>query len=311
MSVPTSTVNAKSWASVCGVGVAPSSNSSSSPASACGRPAPAVYGLTSQTLFAARANMTFNTKGADAFKSTNNPILDLFTETRKKVPETVDEFKILVRKIEAAKNYDSEMFVKLLKFHRLIEKGNGLKGIYYICMMILKDEDPTIYEQVLTWSRQYPKDILRLARLSSMLGSGPSTTGTISTIPMSLKYATSQGKSKGTLGKKMTKWALTEKKNTNLTSSRSQTNPVQTIYLSAEIELYAQLLADTLKKIMTGKLFDDEVNLMLFKYLSYETGHFAVESKVIWTRVNAILTTDPVVKAALDAFNLTQTADVA
>jgi hypothetical protein len=56
---------------------------------------------------------------------------------------------------------------------------------------------------------------------------------------------------------------------------------------------------------MTGKLYDDEVNLMLFKYLSYETGHFAVESKVIWTRVNEILTLDPVVRAAFDAFNTT------
>jgi len=262
-------------------------------------------GFTSQTFFAARANMTLNTKGADAFKSTTNPILDLFTESRKKVPDTLDEFKVLVRKIEAAKNYDSEMFIKLLKFHRLIEKGNGMKGIYYISMMILKDEDPVIYEQVLTWSRQYPKDVLRLARLSSMFGCGVATAGTTVNIPMSLKYLTTQGNIKGTLGKKMTKWALTEKSHANLTSSRSRTNPSQTVYISAEIELYAQLLADTLKKIMTGKLFDDDVNLMLFKYLSYETGHFAVESKVIWTRVDAILKTDLVVKAALDAFNST------
>ena len=221
----------------------------------------------------------------------------------------LEEFKSLVRKIETAKNYDSEMFIKLLKFHRLIEKGNGMKGFYYICMMILKDEDPSIYERVLIWSRQYPKDILRLARLSSMFGCGVSTTGSFVCIPMSLEYST-RGKIKSGLGKKMTKWALTEKTNANLSSFGPRTNSTQTVYISAEIELYAQLLADTLKKIMTGKLYDDDVNLMLFKYLSYETGHFAVESKIIWTRVNVILTADPVVKAAIDAFNATQVVDI-
>lgn len=263
--------------------------------------------LTSQAIFAARKNITHTTKGADAFKSTTNPILDLFTETRKQVPATLDEFKILVRKIEAAKNHDSEMFIKLLKFHRLIEKGNGMKGIYYISMMILKDEDPVIYEKVLSWSHQYPKDILRLARLSSMFGCAATTVKTTVNIPMNLKYLTTQGNIKGTLGKKMTIWALTEKSRSNLTSSKSSTNPVQTVHISAEIELYSQLLADTLKKVMTGKLYDDDVNLMLFKYISYETGHFAVESKVIWTRIHAILKTDPVVKAAFDAFNLEHT----
>jgi hypothetical protein len=257
-------------------------------------------GFTSQAFLSAYANMTLNEKGATAFKSTNNPILDLFTETRKTIPETLDEFKILVRKIEAAKNYDSEMFVKLLKFHRLIEKGNGLKGIYYICMMVLKDENPDIYENVLNWSRQYPKDILRLARLSSMFGCNSSKKGTVVSIPMSLNYCTNKG-TKGVNGLKMTKWALTEKENKNLITYNNK--KVQNYYLSAEIELYSQLLADAIKKILIGKLFDDDVNLMLFKYMSYETGHFSTESKIIWSRVNQILSVDPVVKASLDAFN--------
>ena len=262
--------------------------------------------MTTSAAFGGYRNMTLNRKGADAFKSTNNPILDLFTETRKKIPETLDEFKILVHKIEAAKNYDSEMFIKLLKFHRLIEKGNGLKGVYYICMMILKDECPAIYDQVLTWSHQYPKDILQLARMSSMFGCNTFITGASVKIPMSLKYSTASGNAKGPLGKKMTKWALTEKTHKNVSSSSTQVNPIQTVQISAEIELYAQLLANTIKQVITGKMYDDEVNLMLFKYLSYETGHFAVESKVIWIRLNAILTADPVVKAALDEFNSIQ-----
>ena len=273
--------------------------------------------MTSQTILAARANMTLNTKGADAFISTTNPILDLFTETRKKVPETLEEFTNLVRKIEAAKNFDSELFVKLLKFHRLIEKGNGLKGLYYISMMILKEENPDIYKQVLTWSRQYPKDILRLARLSSMFGcltnsssgsgsgsssgsSSGSGSGSSVSIPLRLKYLSPKGDKKSTLGKKMTKWALTEIKTGNLSSSR--TSSIATILISSEIELYSQLLVDVIKKILTGKMFDSDVNLMLFKYLSYETGHFAVESKIIWSRVKEILELDPVVQASKDAF---------
>jgi hypothetical protein len=259
--------------------------------------------ITSQALFTAQANRTLNTKGADAFHSTTNPILDLFTETRKSVPETLEEFTTLVRKIESAKNYNSELFIKLLKFHRLIEKGNGLKGLYYICMIILKDEDPIFYEQVLAWSRQYPKDILRLARLSSMFGCNSSTSASIISIPINLKYSSAQGQSKGAVGKKMTKWALTEKANgNNRTFGAISNSQMQCVAISAEIELYSQLVAQVIKKILTGKMFDDDVNLMLFKYLSYETGHFAVESKLIWTMVKTILDLDPIVQASKDAF---------
>lgn len=264
--------------------------------------------FTSQAVLAARSNLALNAKGADAFKSTTNPILDLFTETRKIVPETLDEFTILVRKIEAARNYDSEMFIKLLKFHRLIEKGNGIKGMYYICMMVLKDEKSDIYGQVLDWSRQYPKDVLRLARLSSMFVGKLPETGPAVSLKMGLKYKSPLG-GKVTLNKKMTKWALTEKASGNITTSGSKSSPIQTVYISAEIELYSQLVADVIKKILTGKLYDPDVNLMLFKYLSYETGHFAVESKLIWTRVQAILEHDPVVQASKDVFTSLQSTE--
>lgn len=264
--------------------------------------------FTSQTIFAAMNNLTQNEKGADAFKSTTNPILDLFTETRKKVPETFDEFKVLVRKIEAAKNFDSEMFVKLLKFHRLIEKGNGMKGVYYICMMILKEEDHALYEQIIKWSHEYPKDILRLARLSSMFGGNASLPSVKAIVygqypEVSLltttHYTTASGTPKGTLGKKMTKWLLTEKKSGNVSTIGTKMSPIQKVRISAEIELYAQLVVETIKKILAGKFFDTDVNPMLFKYLSYETGHFAIESKIIWKRVQELLGVDPVITTAL------------
>jgi hypothetical protein len=255
--------------------------------------------ITSQAFLSAMSNFTLNTKGASAFKSTNNPILDLFTETRKKVPDNIDDFTILVRKIETAKNYDSNMFIQLLKFHRLIEKGNGLKGVFYICMMVLKQEDPEMYEEVLKWSHQYPKDILRLARLSSMMGFNSPKTKTSVKIPMNIKY-TVYGADKGVLGTKMTKMARTEKKSGNLVTSQNKF--MQKLLISSEIELYSSLLAETIKKIILGKLFDTDINLMLFKYLSYQTNHFAVESKIIWSRVDEILSDDVVVKLAFDTF---------
>lgn len=259
--------------------------------------------ITSQSFFATQRNLTLNKKGADAFLSTTNPILDLFTETRKMVPESLDEFKLLVRKIEVAKNHDSEMFVKLLKFHRLIEKGNGMKGVYYICMMVLKDSDPAIYEQIIKWSYEYPKDILRLARLSSMFGgncANPSSTHLTVDLKMTADYG-SPNFPKGVLGNKMTKWLLTEKKNQNAITSKKK--HVQVIGISAEIELYSQLVADTIKKILTGKLFDEDTNLMLFKYLSYETGHFAVETKVIWECIENILCSDSIILVALEEYS--------
>ena len=191
------------------------------------------------------------------------------------------------------------MFIKLLKFHRLIEKGNGMKAFYYISMMLLKKDNKELYKKVLEWSYQYPKDILQLAKLSSMFGCDNSMSKISIKIPMSLKYKTPQKINKGKLGKKMTKWALTESKSGNVISSISTKNPQQTIYISDEIELYAQSIVNIFKQIITGKLFDDNINLMFFKYLSYETGHWAIESSVIWHRVLSICQNDGVIKAAL------------
>ena len=272
---------------------------------------------TSQSFFAMQRNLTVNEKGADAFISTGNPILDLFTETRKKVPDNLEDFTALVRKIEIAKNFDTEMFVKMLKFHRLIEKGNGMKGIYYICMMVLKDDDPILYEQIIKWSYQYPKDILRLSRISSMFGgncikgSGNSNVyGDLPEVsfPKSILKYSEKGISKGDLGTRMTKWAKSNYERTASTSFEAISGLVPSSFvsipISAEIELYAQQIVYIIKKILLGKLFDDDVNLMFFKYLSYETGHFAVESKVIWKRVSDLLFLEPIYRTAFTEYSM-------
>jgi len=251
--------------------------------------------ITSQQILKYKNIIIQNDKGADAFVTTTNPILDLFTETRKKIPEDKDEFIKLVKKIELAKNSDPEMFIKLLKFHRLIEKGNGMKGIYYICMIILKEEDPDMYEYVLNWSRQYPKDILRLARLSSMFNPTESSKGeriqmdvkNPDTMPISCKRSN-----------KINSWAKTEMKAGNIKMNQQQQTVVS---LGPETALYSHLLFDTIKFIILGKMFDPKANLMLFKYLGYETNHFAVESKIIWKYVEHLLQSDPEVNILINA----------
>ena len=124
--------------------------------------------------------MTLNAKGADAFVSTTNPVLDLFTYSSRKFYEKEEDFNKVVELIVQAKNFDSELFLKLLKFHRHINIGNGIKNIYYLCMLVLKEEDPAMYEQILTWSYEYPKDILTLARTSSSFSPKASFTEPVS-----------------------------------------------------------------------------------------------------------------------------------
>jgi hypothetical protein len=254
--------------------------------------------ITSQKILQYKNIIIENDKGAEAFATTSNPILDLFTETRKCIPEDKDEFVKLVKKIELAKNSNPEMFIKLLKFHRLIEKGNGMKGIYYLCMIVLKEEDPDMYEYVLNWSRQYAKDILRLARLSSMFNPTESTSG--ETIQMDIKNNlnpnTNSNKSKRQI--KLSAWAKTETKAGNIKMNQQQQTVVS---LSPEIALYSHLLFDTIKLIVLGKMFDPETNLMLFKYIGYETSHFAVESNIIWKYVEYLLQTDPEVNVLINA----------
>lgn len=251
--------------------------------------------ITSQTFNIFKKIVTTNDKGADAFTTTTNPILDLFTETRKSLPRDLEEFKKLVRKIEAAKNADSEMFVRLLKFHRLIEKGNGMKGIYYICMMVLKEEDPVLYEYVLKWSREYPKDIMRLARISSMFNSTVSSTGEKIQMKLSTDYSIHKGR-----GTKMVKWTRDGMKSGNIHLNSNQNTVVS---LSPEIVLYSNLLFDTIKQILKGNLYEDNVNLMLFKYMAYESSHFAVESNIIWKYVEQLMQNDPEISTLINTIN--------
>ena len=237
--------------------------------------------ISSQQLTALKNLSILNDKGADAFTSSNNPILDLFTLTSKVIPDELSQFTKLVKKVEIAKNSNPEMFVKLLKFHRLIEHGNGIKGLYYICMIILKEEDPMLYEYVLKWSNEYPKDILRLTRISSMFN--PTESSTNESVKMNLKTSYNGA---GENGIKMVTWVKSGLKSGNI---RFDANHETVVSLSPEIVLYGNLVFNNILNIIDGKLFDEDTNLMLFKYLGYESNHFSVETNIIWKYVEQLI----------------------
>jgi len=221
----------------------------------------------SQVFTSRRPVMTLNAKGADAFVSTTNPVLDLFTYSSRKFYEKEEDFNKVVELIVQAKNFDSELFLKLLKFHRHINIGNGIKNIYYLCMLVLKEEDPAMYEQILTWSYEYPKDILTLARTSSSFSPKASFTE-----PVSIKCPqySEPHFNKGT-------------KRGNMEAYLRKVNPLISngeLSLPFELKLYGDKVFDSFIALL--KDASSQCNPMLLKYLAYETSHFNVESHFIW-----------------------------
>lgn len=81
------------------------------------------------------------------------------------------------------------------------------------------------------------------------------------------------------------------------------------LYISFEEELilYSTLVYDVIKDIIVHN--KKEVNLMLFKYLSYETGQFKQETKQIWTKVNELINNDIIFIQCVDDTQLTLLQD--
>jgi hypothetical protein len=231
---------------------------------------------------------TLNAKGADAFESTTNPALDLFTYTSKNFSSDANEFSSLVSKIVEVKNYNSELFFKLLKFPRLIEKGNGIKNIYYLGMLLLKQEDPETYSKILEWSYEYPKDILTLARLCSMY-QPIGDTNPNATFDYQSSYVS------GTAGSKGKKMSYVESKYHDHDLIDSTNNKIT---VPCEIRIYGDLVLDTFKKLISGS---KDYNPMLLKYMGYETGHWAIESEFIWSYLDSRLKNDSEFVELLDS----------
>jgi hypothetical protein len=111
-------------------------------------------------------NLTVNNKGATSFKSTNNSVLDLFTYQNTKVPLELDNFRQLFTMIETSFVSNPELTFKLMKYKRLIKKGEGMRMVTYIMMLLVKNQDRNLYSELLGWYRESNKDLLRLARMA-------------------------------------------------------------------------------------------------------------------------------------------------
>jgi hypothetical protein len=228
----------------------------------------------SQALLFAK-NFTTNTKGSDAWKSTLEPLLDLFVTTTKVCPEDLGEFENIFHIVSQSLRHDPDGFVQLLKFHRLIKDGNGIKWLYYLCLIVMKIENPHLYEQVLEWSWEYPKDLLNLHRLTNMYNPIDSTS------QESVLMNTSVNRTKGSLGAKTRAFGLHNGVNF--------INP--SVNLQFEIVLYTREVLKVFKNLLTlGST--DQVNPMFLKYMSYETGLWALESKLIWTHLENLIKQD-------------------
>ena len=114
-------------------------------------------------------NITLNANECECYITTNSSCCDFFTMSTKTLPPTFELFKDIVKIIVSAKNEDPETFLQLIKFHRLIDNGNGIKWIYYLAMMILKIENVSIYKHILNWSWEYPKDLHNLFRMNNTI----------------------------------------------------------------------------------------------------------------------------------------------
>jgi hypothetical protein len=235
--------------------------------------------MSSSTSFELDPNLTRNLKGAIAYKSTKNPLLDFFTFGSKKLPETLEEFGSVVQMVSNCLNTDPELFVKLLLFHRLIIKGNGIKWIYYLCMIVLKENDLVLYEQVLSWSWQYPKDILTLHRHTNMYK--PRASSGDESVVRTLGDPTSQND----LQRKLNAFRCQNRYNQLVQKDKYDLYNVQ---LQSEIVLYAKLILDVFVKLLTPGS-EENVNPMLLKYLAYENCHWAVETDLIWSFLETLV----------------------
>lgn len=218
-------------------------------------------------------NMVLNTKGANAWKSTLNPLVDLFTTGIKKCPDTYEEFEKVFNIVQSALREDPETFVKVLKFHRLIESGNGIKWIYYLCLMVIRMQKPSLYSLVLEWSWEYPKDFLNLHRITNMYEPVYSGKEVNTTLPI-------RNFEKGSYASKLNAWALQNKvKREEFDTTRIYSVPIQD-----ELVIYGNRIYELFINLMTPE-FDGNYNLMFLKYMSYEHGHWEVETHLIWQYV--------------------------
>lgn len=234
--------------------------------------------LTTSQVLSYTKNLVIGEKGADAWKSTMYLLLDLFVISVKKCPEDFDEFTKIFQIVSEALKSDPDGFVKVLKFHRLIKNGNGIKWLYYLGMILIKIENPHLYEQILEWSWEYPKDLLILHRMTNMYEPIPSK---------GREFVNFNVQTHGPKGSIASKLYAFGRQNYIMYDGKNIIGE-DILKLQYEIVYYANEVLNVFINLMTPGS-TTPVNPMYLKYMEFETGHWAVETKLIWNHLEILI----------------------
>ena len=124
-----------------------------------------------QQIKMAAKSLTLNEKGADAFTTTNNYLIDLFVRCSKNPFMTSEQFHELTTEMGNALKQDPVGFIKLIKFQRHILNGNGIKHYYYLGMKLMQRccISEELFEKLVDISYQYNKDLHHFGKPGSIL----------------------------------------------------------------------------------------------------------------------------------------------
>lgn len=212
------------------------------------------------------------------YESAHNKLMSMFNHKSLKFEKIFLKTNIQIDDLIEILNSDPETFVKLLRYHRKLENKTGIKNIYYLGMIIIKYTNPEIYNKILEWTFQYPKDILNLNRFNLEFKPIPYLDESSNQIKVILN---SQYSSQ-TRGSRGVKFKSIKDKYKYVLFNQDK------IAITHEIKLYGDKVIETIKQILSGK----DCYLGFFKYLAGENGHFATESDLIWKYVEQVLTDD-------------------
>jgi hypothetical protein len=214
---------------------------------------------------------------------THNPLLDLFANKEKystrKCPNDFKDFFETFKIVSSSLKEEPDTFIKVLKFQENVQNKSGIKWIYYLCLLMIKMENPLMYEEILNWSWQYPKDFLNLHRITNMYEP------IYSTETVKIQLPTTKCAPKGTYANRLNAWVLQNG------AGRYETGILWDAPLQTELVMYAKKVLNLFVNLMTPE-FNSDYNPFLIKYMSYETGYWQVETHLIWQYLEKLIKTN-------------------
>ena len=198
---------------------------------------------------------TLNEKGAVAHISTLSPLVDLFgVHSPDFRTIEIEEFQNIITICYNAYLSNPRQYISLLKYRRSIELL-GHKMMYYIMASIIRENHKQEYPEILNWSHEYKKDLLRMARMYN-------------------ESYMHWEKSEYTLD--MTDMIPKNKQTFSFMQRNVPTYSSDSYNVPPELELYAKTILENLDK-----------SDLCFKYIS--TDHFNVENIIIKRTINKML----------------------